>query len=137
MDKETPITPTAQGSPPRYGDVLPSQVSGFNELIGQSDCTERLKRFGELYSSKNGVPEHVLLTGNEGTGKRVFIDRILAAGATYRVPNMAGLRLIARDAGAVEVILDGISVGFAGKNGVTASGLSLTPQNVITLRQPG
>jgi hypothetical protein len=50
---------------------------------------------------------------------------------------MAGLRLIARDAGAVEVILDGISVGFAGKNGVTASGLSLTPQNVITLRQPG
>lgn len=73
----------------------------------------------------------------QGTGKRVFIDRVLAAGATYRVPNMAGLRLIARDAGAVEVILDGISVGFAGKNGVTASGLSLTPQNVINLRQPG
>jgi cytoskeleton protein RodZ len=73
----------------------------------------------------------------QGTGKRVFIDRILAAGATYRVPNMAGVRLIARDAGAVEVILDGVSVGFAGKDGVTARGLSLTPQNVITLRQPG
>jgi Holliday junction resolvasome RuvABC ATP-dependent DNA helicase subunit len=72
MDKETPITPTAQGSPPRYGDVLHSQVSGFNELSGQSDCAERLKRFGELYSSKNAVPEHVLLTGDGGMGKRVF-----------------------------------------------------------------
>jgi hypothetical protein len=47
------------------------------------------------------------------------------------------VRLIARDAGAVEVILDGVSVGFAGKDGVTARGLSLTPQNVITFRQPG
>jgi len=73
----------------------------------------------------------------QGTRNRTFIDRPLAAGDTYRVPNMVGLRLSAPDAGAVEVILDGISVGFAGEDGLSARGLSLNPQNIIDRRQRG
>jgi cytoskeleton protein RodZ len=73
----------------------------------------------------------------EGNRNRLYIDRILEAGDTYRVPNIGGLKLSARNAGAVEFILDGSSMGFAGKDGVTAAGLSLNPQNIIARRQHG
>ena len=59
---------------------------------------------------------------------RVFIDRKLDPGDTYRVPNRAGLWLTAVDASAVEIMLDGKSVGFAGAQGAAVKDLSLNPQ---------
>jgi cytoskeleton protein RodZ len=61
---------------------------------------------------------------------RVFIDRKLAPGDTYRVPNLAGLWLTAIDASAVEIGLDGTSVGFAGAQRATVWDLSLNPQTI-------
>lgn len=49
-------------------EAMPS----FSELIGQRECVERLKRFGELYSANTQTPEHILITGEEGMGKRMF-----------------------------------------------------------------
>ena len=75
MDEETPKTPPAQvGETKRiqFPKVRLSEVSGFDELIGQRDCVERLKRFGELYSAKDLVPEHILLVGNEDLGTLVL-----------------------------------------------------------------
>ncbi len=63
-------------------------------------------------------------------GDRVFMSRHLNPGDTYLVPNLAGLGLSAPDGGAVELILDGMSVGFAGKNGVSLEALSLNPKDV-------
>jgi len=48
------------------------EVRGFSELVGQAECIRRLKAFGDLYASKNAVPEHILLTGAEGMGKATF-----------------------------------------------------------------
>jgi cytoskeleton protein RodZ len=62
---------------------------------------------------------------------RIFLERRLARGDTYRVPNRVGLRLTARDGGAVEIVLDGESFGFAGSRGRQASGLSLNPQAIV------
>lgn len=73
----------------------------------------------------------------QGPRNRVFIDRALFPGDTYRVPNVVGLRFSAQDAGAIEVILDGSSVGFAGDDGVRAGGLSLNPQAIVDRRQRG
>lgn len=67
-----------------------------------------------------------------GIRNHQFIDRVLRAGDTYRVPNMRGLRLNTRDAGAIEVILDGNTVGFAGKDGVAVKAMSLQPQSIVT-----
>jgi Holliday junction resolvasome RuvABC ATP-dependent DNA helicase subunit len=75
MDNETPKTPPAQvGETKRiqFPKVRLSEVSGFEELIGQRDCIERLEKFGELYSTKNLVPEHILLAGNEDLGTLVL-----------------------------------------------------------------
>jgi cytoskeleton protein RodZ len=65
-----------------------------------------------------------------GARNRAFIDRALFPGDTYRVPNVAGLRLSTEDAGAVELILDGSSVGFAGRDGAIARGLLLNPRTI-------
>ena len=67
-----------------------------------------------------------------GTGNRLFINRMLQPGDTYLVPNLAGVRLSVPDSGAVELLLDGNSVGFAGQNGIAANGLPLTPQELTT-----
>jgi cytoskeleton protein RodZ len=77
-------------------------------------------------------PTHVAV---RGARNRAFIDRALVPGDTYRVPNLVGLRLTATDAGAVEVILDGSSVGFVGQDGSAASALSLNPQNIVDRQQ--
>jgi cytoskeleton protein RodZ len=66
-----------------------------------------------------------------GTRHHVWIDRILRAGDTYRVPNRSDLSLSVPDAGAVEVILDDNTVGFAGSDGIAIRGFSLQPQSII------
>ena len=73
----------------------------------------------------------------QGTRNRIFLDRALFPGDTYRVPNVVGLRFSAQDAGAVEVILDGSSIGFAGDDGAQARALSLNPQAIVDRRQRG
>ncbi len=70
-------------------------------------------------------------------GNRIFINRTLQPGDTYRVPNIGGLRLSAPDSGAVELIVDGNSIGFAGENGVDANGLPLNPQDLAARRSRG
>ena len=69
--------------------------------------------------------------------QQIFIDRELGAGDTYRVPNLTGLKLSAEDAGAVEIILDDTTVGFAGKDGVPAREISLDPKAIVQLQQGG
>jgi cytoskeleton protein RodZ len=73
----------------------------------------------------------------QGANNRLFINRMLQPGDTYLVPNVAGLLLNAPDSGAVELILDGNSLGFAGQNGVTANGLPLNPQELTARRNRG
>lgn len=70
-----------------------------------------------------------------GARNREFLDRTLDPGDTYRVPNVGNLRLSVGDAGAVEIILDGDSLGFVGKQGALARGLSLEPQAIIDRRK--
>jgi cytoskeleton protein RodZ len=98
---------------------------------------------GKRYGTRNRTsritlrahrPTHIAV---QGARNRTFIDRVLWPGDTYRVPNMVGLRLSSPDAGALEVILDGSSMGFAGKDGATARNLSLNPQNIVDRQQRG
>ena len=98
---------------------------------------------GKRYGTRNRTsritlrvhrPTHVAV---QGARNRTFIDRVLWPGDTYRVPNMVGLRLSSPDAGAVEVILDGSSVGFVGNDGATARNLSLNPQNIVDRQERG
>jgi len=92
---------------------------------------------GVRYGLENGNSRVVLRLHRsirvavKGSRNHTFIDRVLGAGATYRVPNIPGVKLTVPDAGAVEVILDGNTVGFAGQQGVAARGLGLDPPSII------
>jgi cytoskeleton protein RodZ len=59
------------------------------------------------------------------------MDRQLQLGDSYLVPNMVGVTLSSPDSGALELILDGASMGYAGKDGVPSDGLSLNPQDIV------
>ena len=67
----------------------------------------------------------------------VLIDRALDAGDTYRVPDVIGLKLSAPDAGAIEIILDDTTVGFAGRDGVPARQISLDPKALVRQQKGG
>ena len=73
-------------------------------------------------------PVRVLI---QGRNKLLLQDRQLQTGDSYLVPNMIGVTLATPDSGALEIILDGASMGYAGKDGVAAEGLSLNPQDVV------
>jgi cytoskeleton protein RodZ len=73
-------------------------------------------------------PVHVSIMG---ANDFVYLNRILQPGDTYQAPNIVGLKLTAQDAGAVEIILDGASVGYAGKDGADMQAMSLNPQDVV------
>jgi hypothetical protein len=65
----------------------------------------------------------------QGPGGKIYINRSLQPGDTYRAPNIVGLILTASDASGVEVVLDGAPVGRAGQGVV--NGVSLNPQDVM------
>jgi cytoskeleton protein RodZ len=118
---------------PSWIDVT-SRVSPPAELLPQKPQTQLPP--GTRYGVQNRnsritlrVHSPTIVAIRDG-GNRVFIDRELAPGDTYRVPNRRGLLLTALDANAVEIVLDGTSVGFAGSNDGTVKDLSLNPQTI-------
>ncbi|MBX3445113.1 MAG: helix-turn-helix domain-containing protein [Parvibaculaceae bacterium] len=60
----------------------------------------------------------------DGSG-RVLIEQTLKAGDSYRVPRAPGAILVARDASAFELMVDGTSLGLAGPPGLVLTGKSL------------
>lgn len=76
----------------------------------------------------------------EGADGKVFLNRILHPGDSYRVPNLVGLSLTTPDGGAVSLELDGKDVGAAGRSGEMTEALSLDPQAIVDhsgSRNPG
>jgi hypothetical protein len=72
-----------------------------------------------------------------GPNQRIFLDRQLQPGDAFYVPNAAGLTVSTSDGGALELILDGNTMGYAGQSGVVAQSVSLNPQDVAAGRKTG
>jgi cytoskeleton protein RodZ len=98
---------------------------------------------GQIYGQNNHgarlvlrvhTPTKVLVQGEDGM---VYINRTLQPGDTYQVPNVVGLTLTTTNANAVEFDLDGQAMGFAGKDGGIAEGVSLDPQSIVDRHSGG
>ncbi|MBV1886371.1 MAG: DUF4115 domain-containing protein [Parvibaculaceae bacterium] len=63
-------------------------------------------------------------------GKALFSET-LKAGDIYVTPDQKGLVMVARDAGAFEILVDEKSIGLAGPNGLVLTGLSLDPDDLV------
>jgi cytoskeleton protein RodZ len=73
----------------------------------------------------------------EGPTGKAYISRNIKAGDSYKAPNVPGLVLVARDAGSLDLVVDGKSVGAAGPAGTVLTGMPLNPQFLATRNQPG
>lgn len=71
---------------------------------------------------------HIEVRGPDGM---VYINRTLNSGDSYKLPNIVGLRLTTTNAGAVEVDLDGLSMGQAGGELQPVGNISLDPQSIV------
>ena len=65
----------------------------------------------------------------DGAGN-VLLSRTLRAGESYRAPNRPGMVLATRNAGAIEMFVDGRSAGRAGRAGEVVSDLGLDPASL-------
>src|SRR5262249_25033193 len=126
-------TQTAPGTPAAPGTATPAQQQA---AIPQGEA------FGKQHHDARGglgmkQTTRVLVEGADGT---TFINRTLNAGDSYMVPNTTGMTLTTADAGAVEIDLDGTSMGAAGNSGQIVETLSLDPQAIadrFNNRKPG
>lgn len=66
----------------------------------------------------------------DGTGK-VLIEQTLNAGDSYRAPREPGVILVARDASAFEIMVDGTSLGLAGPPTLVLTGKSLEVNDLL------
>jgi cytoskeleton protein RodZ len=92
---------------------------------------------GEVYGQTNTNPRVVLrvrgdtrltVRGPDGT---LYLNRDLKDGDSYQVPNIEGLSLATSDAGAVEVVLDGLDKGRVGHSQQILGHVSLDAQSLV------
>ncbi|MGZ5961892.1 MAG: RodZ domain-containing protein [Rhizomicrobium sp.] len=80
------------------------------------------------------VATRILVQGPDGI---VYMNRTLNPGDTYQVPNKVGVTLTTTNAGAVELDLDGQSMGYAGQGAAVAEAISLDPQSIVDRSNSG
>lgn len=67
----------------------------------------------------------------EDAAGQVLIERVLQAGDSYRAPAQPGVILVARDASAFEIMVDGQSLGLAGPPTLVLTGKSLFAADLL------
>jgi hypothetical protein len=92
---------------------------------------------GEVYGTRNlnsrlslriHEPTRVRVVGADDT---LFINRNLSPGDVYQTPDVDGMTISTANSGAVELVLDGNSLGFLDSDGGVANALSLNPQDIV------
>jgi cytoskeleton protein RodZ len=92
---------------------------------------------GQVYGAQNKNARVILRARQatkilvQGADGRVFLNRTLKPGDTYKVPNIVGMTLTTSDAGVTELDLDGLPMGVLGKSQETAEAVSLDPQSIM------
>lgn len=127
-----PIAP-----PPAAIPTLSGQQAATAPPPTAAPATEPPLPAGIVYGQQNAnarvvlrahQPTRILVQGAHGF---VYFNRSLNPGDTFHVPNKTGVTLTTTNAGAVEVELDGQSMGFAGQGNAVAEALSLDPQSIV------
>jgi cytoskeleton protein RodZ len=93
---------------------------------------------GQVYGAEN-TDGHVTIRARkndawirvEDAQGHVLIEQTLKAGDSYKVPGKPGTILVARDASAFELLIDGQSLGLAGPPTLVLTGKSLDPSDLV------
>ena len=63
----------------------------------------------------------------DNNSNRLVMTRLMRAGDSYRVPDQTGLVLLTGNAGALEILVDGVSVPDLGEAGKVRRNVALDP----------
>jgi cytoskeleton protein RodZ len=125
------LAPTVQSIEPVGDEASPTALQAVAQTLPQ----------GRAYGTRN-VDSRISLRSHDATNLRIigadgtlFINRTLSPGDTYQAPNLPGMTISSANSGAVELILDGTSLGFMGATGAAAEALSLNPQDIVDRAQ--
>jgi cytoskeleton protein RodZ len=114
--------------------LLPSvaaAVPASAQTAPQSAPLPEGRKYGAQNNSRITLLAHkVTRVTVVGPNQRLLLDRQLQPGDSYLVPDTTGLTLSTSDGGALELLLDGKPVGYAGQNGLGSEGVSLNPQDI-------
>jgi len=134
-DTGTPTTGQNSPAPAKPGSAV--SVGGLmSSGVGAASAPPPLPQ-GHVYGEKNRNPRVILRARQvtrvlvQGPDRKVFLLETLQPGDIYQVPNIVGLTLTTPNAGAIEIDLDGQSLGVAGHNQETAEAISLDPQSIM------
>lgn len=118
-----PVTAQAQPKPPAPQVAVPAvpDATLSGQVFGQQN------REGGRVALRARGATRITVRGADG---RLYINRDLAAGEVYYVPNLPGLSVAVSNAGALEVDLDGVSLGRAGTAAQVLGKVSLDPQSL-------
>lgn len=122
-----PGTQTAATAPVNGPDTLPPGVTELNAPPPVGQVYGEANRNARVVLRVSAATKILVL----GPDHRIFINRVLQPGDTYRVPNVVGVTLTTPDGGAVEVDLDGQAMGHGGRKGQMTDAVSLDPQAVV------
>jgi len=128
--KQRPIPRTSVRTSREVPEGVPTQVPGAISASVPAAAVAPGPG-GQVYGKMNTnahvvlrakLPTRILVQTEDG---RAFINKALQPGDVYQVPNMQGLALTAEHGSAVEILLDGKSVGSAGSTAAAAEALPL------------
>lgn len=67
----------------------------------------------------------------QASGNELLFTKILRSGESYQVPPRDGMTLVTGNAGALEVLVDGRSLGVLGADGAVKRNISLDPERLL------
>lgn len=109
---ELPVVPTRSEPEPEAVEVAASDVP--SQTV--SENTTRI-----IINAKNNSWIQV----RDDVANQMLVTRLLTAGDSYEVPNRSGLVLLTGNAGALEILVDGVAAPSIGGNGVVRRGVVL------------
>lgn len=127
---EEAITETASVEVP---PVSPAPATPSEDQVSPLETGAERSWEGFVYGQQNH-DSRIFIRANAQTWVRVedgegnvLLSRTLRAGESYRAPNRAGMVLATRNAGALQLFVDGKSAGAAGPNGKVLADMPLDP----------
>jgi cytoskeleton protein RodZ len=93
---------------------------------------------GRVYGTENSnvriivrAKKNSWIQVRDDVANKLLLTRLLRSGDSYRVPNRAGLKLLAGNAGALEILVDGKSVPSIGPQGAVRRSVALDAARLL------
>ena len=135
----TPLPPPQQAAAPAQTSPAKPNVASLatSTQAAAVPAVPGAAQSNQVYGQQNREGARVVLRARaatritvKGPDGKLWINRDLAPGEVYYVPNLPGLTLAVSNAGAVEASIDGKSLGRLGSDSQVLGRVSLDPQSL-------